>query len=224
MRKISGFIISVLLLVPLWCQGQDTTRYPVNAMKGIRLGIDLSKLALPLIYHNERKGVEITVDRYVKGNFFAVVEAGWAGTDLHRDTAYHYRSNGFYGRLGIDYNLLKPRRPYSNDLLYAGFRYGISVFSHRADNVTVPGYYWPDAHAQSIPASTLHVHWIEFLLGVKAEVLKNFYIGATFSGRFRLVPPKDPYSTPYIVPGYGSGSVKFAVGLNYYIAYNIQFF
>lgn len=222
MRKISGLFISVLTSISVWCGAQDTVRYPINAMKGIRAGIDVAKTALPLIYHNERKGFEISVDRYVKGNFFAVAEGGWLNVNL-RDTAFHYRSNGFYGRLGIDYNLLKSRRPGSNDLFYAGFRYGMSVFSHQADDVYIAGHYWPDAPSQTIPKTVINAHWIEFLAGVKAEVLKNFYIGIIFRGKFRVVAPKDKYSKPYQIPGYGVGSNKFVLGLNYYFSYNIHF-
>jgi hypothetical protein len=222
MRKISGFFISVLMPVSLWCSAQDTLRYPINDMKGIRIGIDMAKFVLPAISHGERKGFELSGDMHVKGNFFAVAESGWLNVNL-RDTAFHYRSNGFYGRLGIDYNLLKSRRPGSNDLFYAGFRYGVSLFSHQADDVYIMGHYWPDAPSQSIPKTALHAHWIEFLAGVKAEVLKNFYIGIIFRGKFRVVAPSDKYSKPYQIPGYGAGSSKFVLGLNYYFSYNIHF-
>lgn len=222
MRKISGFIISFLLLLPLLCKGQDTIRYPINAMKGIRLGVDISKPFLPLIYHNERIGFEAAADRHVKGNFFAVAEAGWLRVNLDRD-AYHYKSNGVYAKIGTDYNLLKSRRPFSNDLVYAGFRYGFSLFNEEADNITIPGYYWPDVPGQSIPRHTMTAHWIEMLLGVKAEVLKNFYVGLTFRFKFKIVSPGDDYSTPYVIPGYGNADSGYALGINYYLSYNIHF-
>ncbi|MDR3095092.1 MAG: DUF6048 family protein [Bacteroidales bacterium] len=221
MQKISGFIISALLLLPLWCSAQDTTRYPINDMKGVRVGIDLSKLALPLIY-SDRTGFEASVDAHIKKNFFAVAEAGWLRVDLKNDTAYHYKANGFYGKLGIDYNLLKSRRPYSNDLLYAGFRYGMSGFWHKADGITIPKQYWPAVHEQHIDQTRLTAHWIEFVMGVKAEVLKNFYLGVSFRGKFLIVKPKDS-SKPYQIPGYGKGTSSFVIGMNYCVSYNIHF-
>ncbi len=212
-----------MLLFPVLCKAQDTIRYPINEMKGIRVGIDVSKLFLPLMYDNERMGFEATAEMHVKGNMFGVAEVGWLRVNLDRDTAYHYKSNGIYAKVGIDYNLLKSRRPFSNDILYVGARYGFSIFSQEADNVTIPGYYWPDATDQVIPKNTMQAHWIEILLGIKAEVLKNFYIGLTFRGKFKFISPKDEYSTPYLIPGYGSGSSGFALGLNYYVSYNIHF-
>ncbi|MDR0815323.1 MAG: DUF6048 family protein [Bacteroidales bacterium] len=221
MRKISGFIISALLLLPVWCSAQDTTRYPINDMKGVRVGIDLSKLALPVIYSG-RKGFEVSVDAHIKKNFFAIAEGGWLNVDLKNDTAFHYKSNGYYGKFGIDYNLLKSRRPYSNDLLYAGVRYGMSFFSHEADDITIPSQYWPAVPGQSIPGADLTAHWIELVMGVKAEVLKNFYLGVSFRGKFLIAKPKDT-SNPYQIPGFGKGTSNFVIGMNYYVSYNIHF-
>ncbi len=223
MQRISGFIISILLLFPLYCQGQDTIRYPINAMKGIRIGVDVSKLILPLIYDNERWGFEATADMFIKGNFFGVAEAGWLRVNLENDTAYYYKSNGLYAKVGIDYNLLKSRRPYSNDMVYAGFRYGVSVFNYEVDDITVPQYYWPGETGHRIPKNTLNAQWIELLLGIKAEVLKNLYVGLTFRAKFRIIAPKDDFTTPYQIPGYGDGGKGFALGLNYYVSYNFHF-
>ena len=223
MRKISGFIISAALLLPVWCSAQDTIRYPINEMKGIRIGIDISKFPLlPVIYKGERMGFEATADMFVKGNFFAVAEAGWLNVNLNRED-FHYRQNGIYGKFGVDYNLLKSRRPYSNDIVYAGGRYGVSVFNHQADGITVPGHFWHDAPNCDIPKNTMHAHWLELLLGVKAEVLKNFYAGMTFRLKFMIVKPKDDYSTPYMIPGFGNGDSGFALGVNYYVSYNFHF-
>ena len=223
MRKISGFIISVFLVLPVWCSAQDTIRYPINAMKGIRAGIDVSKLLLPAMYKGERIGFEATVDKHIKGNFFAVAEAGWLYVNLKRDTAYHYKENGMYCKVGIDYNLLKSRRPNSNDIIYAGARYGFSMFNHQVENITIPGHFWPDATEQSIPKNTMNAHWLEILLGVKAEVLNNLYIGLTFRLKFTIVSPKDNYSIPYQIPGFGNGNSGFSLGLNYYVSYNFHF-
>ncbi|MDR1172773.1 MAG: DUF6048 family protein [Bacteroidales bacterium] len=222
MRRISGFIISVLLLLPVWCGAQDTVRYPVNEMKGIRIGVDISKLLLPVIYSGERMGFEATADMHIKGNLFGAAEAGWLYVNLD-DTAYHYRENGLYGKIGADYNLLKSRRPNSNDIVYAGVRYGLSVFSQQAGQVTIPGHFWPDATGHSIPKNTMQAHWLELLFGVKAEVLKNLYAGLTFRVKFKIVSPKDNYSTPYQVPGFGNGNSGFSLGINYYVSYNIRF-
>jgi hypothetical protein len=222
MRRISGFIISVMLLLPMLCSAQDTIRYPINAMKGIRLGVDFSKLLLPVIYKSERMGFEATADVHIKGNMFAAAEAGWLNVNLDKED-FHYRENGMYGKLGVDYNLLKSRRPNSNDIVFAGARYALSVFSHQADHITIPGHFWPDATDGSIPKNTMHAHWLELLLGVKAEVLKNLYAGMTFRLKFRIVSPKDDYSVPYLIPGYGYGNSGFELGINYCVSYNFHF-
>ena len=211
----------MMLLSTVWCSAQDTIRYPINEMKGIRIGIDVSKFLLPFIYHHERMGFEATADKHIKGNFFATVETGWLNVDLNHEDFY-YRQNGMYGKLGTDYNLLKSRRPYSNDIVYAGVRYGLSVFNHQASRVFIPGHFWDNA-VGAIPKNTMQAQWIELLLGVKAEVLKNLYTGMTFRIKFIVVSPKDEYSTPYMIPGFGNGNSGFALGINYYVSYNFHF-
>ena len=210
------------LLLPMLSNAQDTIRYPINAMKGIRVGVDFSKFFLPVIYKGERTGFEATADIHVKGNIFVTAEAGWLNVNLDKED-YHYWGNGMYGKLGVDYNLLKSRRPNSNDIVYFGVRYALSVFSHQAENVTVPGHFWPDATDGIIPKNTMNAHWLELLLGVKAEVLNNLYAGLTFRFKFRMVSPKDDYSIPYLIPGYGYGKPEFQMGINYYVSYNIHF-
>ncbi len=222
MGKISGFIISIILVFPVFCNGQDTIRYPIEPMKGIRIGIDVSKLLLPVFYPHERFGFEATADIHIKNNIFAVAEAGWLKADLDKDD-YSYRSNGYYAKVGADYNVLKPRIPHSNDILYIGARYGFSLFSQEVDDITILGYYWPDAPGQSISQEILNAHWLEFLLGIKAEVLKNFYVGITLRGKLMLVKPKSDYSSTYVIPGYGSGTSRFVGGINYYVSYNFRF-
>jgi len=224
MKTISRYIISfVVFLMPVICSAQDTIRYPINPMKGIRVGVDFSKFLLPLLFNYERSGFEASIDMYVRENMFAIVEAGWLNVSLAR-TDFLYKQYGTYGKIGIDYNLLKHKVPKSNDMVYAGVRYGYSKFNQQAERVIIPGYYWPpDLRGETIPLTYMNAHWLELLLGVKAEVLKNLYLGMSFRLKFRLIPPKDEFSTPYMIPGYGTGSEKSALSINYYLSYNIHF-
>ena len=212
----------MLLMLCAFCSANDTIRFPINAMKGIRIGGDFSKPLLLAMHKGERFGLEATADRHIKDNMFAAAEAGWLWVNLNRET-FHYRQNGVYGKIGVDYNLLKQRRPNSNDIVYAGARYAFSMFNHQAEKIIVPGHFWDDATNLGIQKNTMHAHWLEILLGVKAEVLKNLYAGMTFRIKFIIVSPKDNYSTPYQIPGFGNGDSGFAIGINYYVSYNIPF-
>ena len=223
MKKISRYIISLaLLLLPVICYAEDTIRYPVNEMKGVRVGVDFSKFVFPFLFNYERSGFEASVDVHVSKNMFAIVEAGWLHVNLAR-TDFLYKQFGTYGKIGIDYNLLKHKVPNINDMVYGGVRYGFSQFNHQAERITIPGYYWqPDLRRETIPLSSMNAHWLELLFGVKAEVLKNFYIGMSFRLKFRLIPPKDEFSIPYMIPGYGNGYEKSAISITYYLSYNIS--
>ena len=212
----------MLLCVSALCKAQDTLRFPINEMKGVRIGIDVSDVPFMFIDNFERIGFGVTADAHIKGNFFGTAEAGWLKVDLDRSD-FRYRSEGYYGRVGADYNMLKSRRPFSNDIVYAGGRYCFSTFNHQADNVHVPGHFWQNASGLSIPKNRLSAHWAEILLGVKAEVLTNLYVSMTFRLKFMLISPKDNYSTPHLIPGYGNGGESFVIGINYFLSYNVQF-
>jgi len=223
MQKISGYITNVLLIISALCNAQDTIRFPINEMKGVRLGIDVSTVPFMIATNLERIGFGLSADMHIKGNFFGVAETGWMKVNLEKSN-YRYDTEGYYGRLGIDYNLLKPRRPNSNDIFYAGLRYCYATFNHKAQNITVPGYFWrPDATELSMPITALDAQWLELLLGVKTELLKNFYISLTFRLKFLLITPKDNFSTPYLIPGFGNGDSNTVVGINYFLSYNIFF-
>ena len=230
MMRISRYIISFVVLLsvlrmqytPAMCNEQDTTRIYINPMKGIRIGVDFSKFLYPFIYNWERTGFEATADMHIKKNLFGAVEAGWLYINLNR-TDYLYKQYGFYGKFGIDYNLLKQKVPGSNDILYGGVRYGFSTFNQQAEQITITSHYWQDATGQTIPLTFMTSHWLEFLLGVKAEVLKNFYVGMSFRLKFRVIKPKDDFSTPYMIPGYGNGNASTAIGINYCLSYNLHF-
>ena len=167
-------------------------------------------------------GLGVTADMHIKGNFFGTAEAGWLKVNLNK-TDFRYRAEGYYARAGADYNMIKSRRPFSNDIVYAGARYCFSTFNHQADRIFVPGYFWHDASGLYFPKKSLTAHWAELLLGVKAEVLTNLYVGITFRLKFMLIAPKDEYSTPYMIPGYGNGGENFVIGINYFLSYNIHF-
>ena len=89
-----------MLLLSALCSAQDTIRFPINEMKGVRIGIDNSKLIFPLIFKGERIGFEATADMHVKGDFFAVAEAGWLNVNLNRSN-FITDKTVFTGRSGL---------------------------------------------------------------------------------------------------------------------------
>ncbi|MFS8617209.1 MAG: DUF6048 family protein [Solitalea sp.] len=184
---------------------------------GLRLGIDLLKPILSFV-NNQPQGGEISLDYEVKKNYFAVVEGGWQQMELD-EIRYNYHTQGMFGRLGVDYNFMKRRQPLSGEMAYVGFRYGFSAFSIQADSVLLTEKYWGDL-LTSVPKTNLQSHWAELLLGVKAEISDNLFLGWTIRAGFLLAGGVTKREVvPIRVPGYGKTENSPVFSFTYSVFY-----
>ncbi|HYH56491.1 MAG TPA: DUF6048 family protein [Anseongella sp.] len=237
MKRISSCIFSLLLL-SLGLAAQDTPRaVPADTTalteeetprprrvdtipwerSGLRVGIDLLKPILSFM-NDQPQGAEFSLDYEIKKNYFAVVEGGWQQMELD-EVRYNYATDGIFGRLGVDYNFMKRMRPRSSEMAYVGFRYGFSSFNLQADSVLLSEGYWGDL-LTNVPRTSLQAHWAELLLGVKAEILDNFFLGWTIRAAFLAgggITKRDV--VPVRVPGYGRTEKKPVFGFTYSIFY-----
>lgn len=208
LKSCYSIFIILLFLFPVITAQETRT-------KGLRFGYDISRLALYLV-EPERTGFELSADYELKRNFYVTAEGGWQKYQMS-DTLYNYKSGGYYGRLGIDYNILKNRADDQYEMVFGGFRYGYSKLNHEAGNINIGGNYWGDGDITQLENATIHAHWIEAIGGVRAEVFKNVFIGWSFRWRIMLYQSKVSTMKPIYIPGYGKGEKKSLIGFNYYI-------
>jgi hypothetical protein len=222
-RKISKFLFILLSFANVHAQ-QDSTWE-----RGLRVGLDVSRFAMT-VFTPERKAREISFDTEVKPNWFVTIETGLENVDLlHQDstrippkrliTTLKYRSNGFYGRIGFDYNILKRDDPRSRDVVFIGFRYGFYTMKQTTDWFTIYEPRYGDI-ADSYPSKMLNGHWIEGVFGCKVEVTRNFFMGLSMRERILLFSKND-INFPFARPGFGDGSTKAVLGVNYSLYYQI---
>ena len=218
MKNISGYIISSLLFLVLFqpVAGQDTLR-----TYGPRIGIDLARFAYIFADPSEI-GAELSVDFEVYKNIFPVFEIGY-NTISETEDLFNYSAGGTYARAGVDYNFLPVTDRSVHHSITVGFRYGVSIFSHRAEDVVVPSDYWGDYIVESYE-NNLTGNWFELVGGLKTEVAPNLFLGWSFRYKFLLNPEMDPYMIPQLVPGYGTGTADRGFGFSYSIFYKIPLF
>jgi hypothetical protein len=123
--------------------------------------------------------------------------------------------------MGVDVNFLKYQKTNVYEMMYAGFRYGLTYMTHQADNIRIPDDYFTGISGESVPEKQVNAHWISFVGGVKVEVFTNFFMGWSVLANFKLVQVNDKIMDPYYIPGFGKGNKKSAIVINYTLSYRI---
>lgn len=226
MKYISGSIskaVFLLFLLALFgtVSGQETRQAASKDTLrtfGPRFGIDLARF-LYLIADPSEKGAEFSADFEIYRNIYPVFELGYNRIDDSPDF-FNYASSGSYGRLGIDYNILPVKDRSVHHSITVGFRYGMSVFKHRVEDLIIPQDYWGE-YFPGPYENNLTGHWVELVGGLKAEVLPNFFLGFSFRYKILLNPEMDPFIFPELIPGYGTTGEDRAFGFTYSIFYKI---
>ena len=206
----------------------DSISYKTNY--GLRIGIDISRPILAQ-FSGTYNGFEIVGDYRIKKNLYLAAEVGYEEETSEEgvgDRTYYTNSTskGNYIRVGFNYNAYQNWLDMNNEV-FIGYRYGFSLFEQTLNSYTpnVNTSYFP-AVANTTPLTTtdLNAHWSEFVIGLKVETFKNFFI--SFSGSYKIMMSvKEPenFKTLYS-PGFnrifetGSG-----FGFNYTLTYLIPF-
>ncbi len=209
---------------------------------GLRVGVDLSKVALSY-FNEDYTGLEIVGDYRLSQNLYL---AGELGREEKRQTEilgnginegdillYDFTPSGNYIKLGVDLNTYDNWYGMNNSI-YIGGRYAFSTFKQtlNAYQIYDTNRYW---NANGFTAgsgeltgeySGLNASWLEFLFGVKVEMFKNLYLGASARLMF-LVSNKDSgVMTNLWIPGFTkvTDGSNFGVNYNYTISYMIPLY
>jgi hypothetical protein len=189
---------------------------------GVRIGVDLSRI-VSAIYYPYRKEVTVVADARINSDLYAAFEGGYASTP-YSDSNYTYKGAGMFVTLGVDYNFLKRQYPAEKNLFYGGIRYGFSHFNYSIPSYSIKNTYWGDHLTGSVPKTNANAHWVELLVGLKAEILPNFFMGWNIRERILINNVKTDEITPLVIPGFGSGSKKSVFDVQYTVSYTIPFY
>lgn len=230
-----GFLPALAQTKPIDLQPKDTVAH--TDPYGIRVGIDLSRLLLSAL-SDGYTGLELVGDYRLTNKLYAATELG-NEKNTRQEDLFNFTSSGSYLKLGIDYNT------YSNwygmnNAIFIGGRYAFSSFSQTLNNYKIfdSNRYWTDPQYQLVPDpgaindfalgsdipqefGGLNASWIEAVIGIKAELFANFYLGASVRIGF-LITNKDPDNFRNLwIPGFNkvTDDSNFGVGYNYSLTY-----
>ncbi len=192
---------------------------------GLRVGLDLYN-PINTFFDNSRKGLELVGDYRITKNIYIASELGYLENTTEEDF-FSFTTNGSYIKAGVNYNAYKNWLDMENEI-YVGFRYGFSTFSQTLHSYTVNN----DPLFDELPRSNdgqkfdnLNAQWAEFILGIKAEVLNNLYLGFSLSGK-KMISTKEPDNFKNLfVPGFNRVFLNDSgFGFNYTISYLIPLY
>jgi hypothetical protein len=226
MKHIYIFIFSLFLSVPSVLIAQETREKDSISVKkerfGLRLGVDLFKLTRAF-YEKDYKGLELTGDFRVSKKHYVAAEIGTEDKTVDEPNL-NFTTSGSYIRIGFDYNTFENWLDMENQI-YVGMRYGFSSFSQQLNSYSL---YNIDNYFPSPPIieanqefKGLTAHWVEVVVGVKAELFSNLYAGFSFRLN-RMINQKQPQGFENLyIPGFNRtyGGSDFGVGFNYTISY-----
>ena len=231
MKYISGsFFKGLLMLLALLLapglsaqEASGKQGYPKDTLRtyGPRFGVDLARIYY-LFDRPQQIGAEFSADFELYRNIYPVFELGYNNMTHERDL-FDYRSGGTYGRAGIDYNVLALKDRWTHHTITLGFRYGMSIFSHRIEDILIPDGYWGDFVPETYE-NNLTGHWLELVFAMRAEVFSNFFLGWSLRYKILMNPEMDPLMIPEMIPGYGSGGENRVFGATYSMYYKIPLF
>lgn len=224
---ISSFTISLIFLFSPFVSAQvveDTVQY--RERYGLRLGVDLSKPLRSLLQEDYR-GLEILGDYRVYKNYYLAAELGNEELPFEGDNL-RVSSSGSYIKLGADYNAYENWAGMEN-MIFAGLRYGFATFSQTLEEYNIYSinpFFPPTTIDDPIESSGLTANWLEFMVGLKVEVLPNLYLGGNVQLKRMLTQVSPSNMDNLVIPGFNqtNDASSFGVGYSYHISYLIPLY
>ena len=206
-------------------QTKDTAKVMYPERYGLRLGVDLHKIARSF-YEKDYRGFEVVGDYRLTKRFYLAGELGNENKTVD-DDRLNFTTKGTYFKVGFDYNSFENWLDMEN-MIYVGMRYGVSSFTHTLNSYKIydpTNYYGEHVVISGKEYDGLTASWVEIVGGIKAELFHNLYMG--FSVRLNyLVSNKKPDGFDNLfIPGYNrTYDGKFGAGFNYTLSYFIPIY
>ncbi len=184
----------------------------------LRLGVDVSGFARHLIEPETITG-EITLDLEWRKSHFFVAEGGLLQVDVEKET-HIYQADGYFIRIGADFNILERNPDSPNDVVLLSLRYGYGKLEHEAPFIMIASPYWGNRET-AISAESYRAHWLEAGIGLKTEIWRDIFMGWSLRGRLMLSDTSSPAMDPYFVSGFGKSGNNTNLTLHYHVMYRV---
>lgn len=193
---------------------------------GLRVGVDLYKLTRGL-YDKDYKGIEVVADWRLTKKYYLAAELGFEDKTTD-DDRLNSTATGTYIKGGFDYNFYENWLDMEN-LITIGLRGGFSTFSQDLNSYKIynPNPYWGEESSLVVNQkyNGLSAAWAEVVLGLKAEVFQNLFVGFGVQLKLLAMNNKPSGFDNLYIPGFNrTYDGSFGVGFNYTVSYFIPIY
>lgn len=225
MQKTSRYLISFLFLfcvIRVGAQGNDIKKERIKSpfFKGVTVHLDVASLVNNLVSTGETYSMEGGLQANIKNKYLPIVEIGWAGANKMTTDNIGFKTNGLFGKVGVDFNIIKPTdktKPVKNFFL-VGARLGLTNFSYDISSIGIIDDYWGSKSVINYNNQTSTKAWYEIVVGVKVEIIHRVYVGWKVRNKHLINKNEEGKVSPWFVPGFGKVASN-PWGLNYTIGY-----
>lgn len=150
----------------------------------------------------------------LKDKYFPVLELGLGKADAQDDgTNLHYKTSAPYGRIGLDWNLMKNKHDIYR--LYGGFRYAFTSFKYDLNGPDITDPVWGTESPYEAKDVSCNYHWLEGVFGVDAKIAGPIRLGWSVRYRRRIAHNSGELGNAWYVPGFGKqGGSRFGGTFN----------
>ena len=155
----------------------------------------------------------------IKDKYFPIVELGIGKADAD-DPATHltYKTSAPYGRVGMDFNLMKNK--HDQYRVYGGLRYAYTNYKFDFHSPKVTDSAWREDMEFGVKDVSCNYHWMEIVFGIDAKIYGPVRLGWSARYKRRLFHNDGGYGRPWYVPGYGKqGNMRLGGTFNIIIEF-----
>jgi hypothetical protein len=206
-------------------------------LQGFKVGTNAFALAMAARDFNKLR-IELNTELNISNLYYITVDGGYSDMRSTNRVAqlagsgtnsFLYINEGFFWRVGMDYNTLA--HLLDNEAVFIGFRFGGASFSHVLD-YNVDNRYWDfelipnpnrDRYSVTIRENNLSLSWAEAVAGFKINLgrqgfWQNIYMQPMFRLQFRVSDNSDSAQVlPTDVPGFGKNFSRTHLAFSYNI-------
>jgi hypothetical protein len=150
----------------------------------------------------------------LKDKYFPIIELGYGKADAEDiSTKITYKTSAPYGRIGVDFNLMKNKHDIYR--LYGGVRYAYTNFKYDMFSPGLTDPVWGDRVEYKANDVKCYYHWLEFVFGVDAKIWGPIRLGWSVRYKRRMMHEEGELGNAWYVPGYGkTGSSRLGGTFN----------